>query len=345
MTKGSIKKGSQVTANVDENSRRRAKSNHTATHLLQSALKKVLGEDVSQAGSLCGFDRLRFDFNSPKAPTEAQLLEVENLVNGWISQSAALTAEEMPIAAAKDKGATMMFGEKYGDVVRVVDVPGISMELCGGTHVSNTAEIGGFKILSEAGIASGIRRIEAVAGAGVVELLQQRDAVVKQLASALRVPPEEITGRVSSLQEDLRATQKLAESLRGELAVAKAGALVSQAREVGEAKVLVARLDGVDPAALKVAAENLAAQLGDGAAIVLGSANGANVGLVALFDDKVQKDGGLKAGQVLGAAAKKCGGGGGGKPGFAQAGGRDATQLDTALDEALATVTAALSPK
>jgi alanyl-tRNA synthetase len=345
VTKGSIKKGSQVTANVDENSRRRAKSNHTATHLLQSALKKVLGEDVSQAGSLCGFDRLRFDFNSPKAPTEAQLLEVENLVNGWISQSAALTAEEMPIAAAKDKGATMMFGEKYGDVVRVVDVPGISMELCGGTHVSNTAEIGGFKILSEAGIASGIRRIEAVAGAGVVELLQQRDAVVKQLASALRVPPEEITGRVSSLQEDLRATQKLAESLRGELAVAKAGALVSQAREVGEAKVLVARLDGVDPAALKVAAENLAAQLGDGAAIVLGSANGANVGLVALFDDKVQKDGGLKAGQVLGAAAKKCGGGGGGKPGFAQAGGRDATQLDTALDEALATVTAALSPK
>ena len=151
--------------------------------------------------------------------------------------------------------------------------------------------------------------------------------------------------RVSSLQEDLRATQKLAESLRGELAVAKAGALVSQAREVGEAKVLVARLDGVDPAALKVAAENLAAQLGDGAAIVLGSANGANVGLVALFDDKVQKDGGLKAGQVLGAAAKKCGGGGGGKPGFAQAGGRDATQLDAALDEALTTVTAALSPK
>ena len=340
--KGTIKKGSQVTANVDENSRRRAKSNHTATHLLQSALKKVLGEDVSQAGSLCGFDRLRFDFNCPKAMTEAQLFEVENLVNGWIAQSASLTAEEMPIAVAKEKGATMMFGEKYGEVVRVVDVPGISMELCGGTHVSNTAEIGGFKILSEAGIASGIRRIEAVAGAGVVELLQQRDAVVKQLASTLRVPPEEIAGRVSSLQKDLLATQKLAESLRGELAVAKANALVSQARNVGESKVLVARLDGVDPAALKVAAENLAAQLGDGAAVVLGSANGANVGLVALFDDKVQKDGGLKAGVVLGAAAKRCGGGGG-KPGFAQAGGRDAAQLDAALEEALTTVTSALA--
>ena len=175
VTSGSLKKGSQVTANVDEDTRRRAKSNHTATHLLQSALKKVLGDDVSQAGSLCGFDRLRFDFNCPKAPTETQLEEVENLVNSWIAQSAALTAEEMPIAAAKEKGATMMFGEKYGDVVRVVDVPGISMELCGGTHVSNTAEIGGFKILSEAGIASGIRRIEAVSGSGVVELLQQRD--------------------------------------------------------------------------------------------------------------------------------------------------------------------------
>jgi alanyl-tRNA synthetase len=342
VTKGSIKKGSQVVANVDEDCRRRAKSNHTATHLLQSALKKVLGDDVSQAGSLCGFDRLRFDFNSPKAPTEAQLAEVENLVNGWIGESAALTAQEMPIAAAKDKGATMMFGEKYGDVVRVVDVPGISMELCGGTHVSNTAEIGGFKILSEAGIASGIRRIEAVAGAGVIELLQQRDAVVKSLAGALRVPPEEITGRVTSLQEDLRAAQKLAESLRGELAVAKAGALVSQAQTVGESKVLVARLDGVDPAALKVAAENLAAQLGDGVAIVLGSANGSNVGLVALFDQAVQKSSSLKAGQVLGAAAKRCGGGGGGKPGFAQAGGRDASQLDAALDEALATITSAL---
>jgi alanyl-tRNA synthetase len=342
VVKGSIKKGSQVSANVDENARRRARNNHTATHLLQSALKKVLGDDVSQAGSLCGFDRLRFDFNCPKAVTEAQLLEVETVVNGWISQSADLTAEEMPIAAAKEKGATMMFGEKYGDVVRVVDVPGISMELCGGTHVSNTAEIGGFKIISEAGIASGIRRIEAVAGAGVVELLQQRDAVVKQLASTLRVPPEEIASRVSGMQKDLVAAQKLAESLRGELAVAKANALVSEARAVGESKVLVARLDGVDPGALKVAAENLATQLGDGAAVILGSANGDNVGLVALFDTKVQKDGGLKAGQVLGAAAKRCGGGGGGKPGFAQAGGRDATQLDAALNEALQTLTTAL---
>ena len=343
VTSGSLKKGSQVTANVDEDTRRRAKSNHTATHLLQSALKKVLGDDVSQAGSLCGFDRLRFDFNCPKAPTETQLEEVENLVNGWIAQSAALTAEEMPIAAAKEKGATMMFGEKYGDVVRVVDVPGISMELCGGTHVSNTAEIGGFKILSEAGIASGIRRIEAVSGSGVVELLQQRDAVVKQLAGALRVPPEEIAGRVTSLQKDLIAAQKLVDSLRGELAVAKAGALVSEAKQVGQSKVLVARLDGVDPAALKVAAEDLAARLGDGAAVVLGSANGQNVGLVALFDDTVQKLGHLKAGQVLGAAAKKCGGGGGGKPGFAQAGGRDASQLDDALRDALDTVTDALS--
>ena len=342
VTKGSVKSGCEVVANVDENTRRRAKSNHTATHLLQSALKKVLGEDVSQAGSLCGFDRLRFDFNSPKAPTEKQLAEVESLVNGWIAQSADLIAEEMPIAKAKERGATAMFGEKYGDVVRVVDVPGISMELCGGTHVSNTAEIGGFKILSEAGIASGIRRIEAVAGAGVVELLQQRDAVVKQLANTLRVPPEEIASRVSSLQEDLRATQKLAENLRGELAVAKAGALVSQARDVGDSKVLVARLDDVDPAALKVAAENLAARLGDGAAVVLGSANGPNVGLVALFDTQVQKAGNLKAGTILGAAAKKCGGGGGGKPGFAQAGGRDANQLDAALDEALTTIIAAL---
>jgi alanyl-tRNA synthetase len=246
----------------------------------------------------------------------------------------------MPIAEAKAKGATAMFGEKYGDVVRVVDVPGVSMELCGGTHVSNTAEIGGFKIVSEAGIAAGVRRIEAVAGPGVVDMLADRDEVVSALAGSLRVPPEEIAGRVSSLMEDLRAAQKEAEALRGELAAAKSVALAADAATApGGQKVLVARLDGVDPAALKAAAESLSLSLaadgGDGVAVVLGSGSAdGKVGLVAVFDEAVQKAGGLKAGAVLGAAAKACGGGGGGKPGFAQAGGRDASKLDGALDDA-----------
>ena len=336
-----VREGDAVTAAVNAASRRRAKANHTATHLLQSALKLVVGEDVSQAGSLVTFDRLRFDFNAPRAPTSDELTAIESLVNGWVGDAVALDAREMPIADAKAKGATAMFGEKYGDVVRVVDVPGVSMELCGGTHVGNTAEIGGFKIVSEAGIAAGVRRIEAVAGPGVVDMLADRDEVVSALAGSLRVPPEEIAGRVSSLMEDLRAAQKEAEALRGELAAAKSVALAADATTApGGQKVLVARLDGVDPASLKSAAESLAASLagdagGAGVAVVLGSGSAdGKVGLVAVFDEAVQKAGGLKAGAVLGAAAKACGGGGGGKPGFAQAGGRDASKLDGALDEA-----------
>ena len=255
-----VREGDAVTAAVNAASRRRAKANHTATHLLQSALKLVVGEDVSQAGSLVTFDRLRFDFNARRAPTSDELTAIESLVNGWVGDAVALDAREMPIADAKAKGATAMFGEKYGDVVRVVDVPGVSMELCGGTHAGNTAEIGGFKIISEAGIAAGVRRIEAVAGPGVVDMLADRDEVVSALAGSLRVPPEEIAGRVSSLMEDLRAAQKEAEALRGELAAAKSVALAADATTApGGQKVLVARLDGVDPASLKSAAESLAA--------------------------------------------------------------------------------------
>jgi len=341
-----------VTAAVNQGSRRRAKANHTATHLLQSALKKVLGEDVSQAGSLVTFDRLRFDFNAPRAPTPEELVTVENLVNGWVGDSVSLDAREMPIADAKTKGATAMFGEKYGDVVRVVDVSGVSMELCGGTHVLNTSEIGGFKIVSEAGIAAGVRRIEAVAGPGVVELLGERDETVRALAGALRVPPGEIAARVSSLMDDLKTAQKEAEALRGELAAAKSVTLAADAlTTTGGQKVLVARLDGVDPVALKQAAESLLVTLSmnganAGVAVVLGSGSAdGSVGLVAVFDDAVQKAGGLKAGAVLGAAAKTCGGGGGGKPGFAQAGGRDVSKLDAALDDARRAIMTALAAK
>ena len=347
-----VRVGDEAVATVNADSRRRAKANHTATHLLQSALKRTMGEDVSQAGSLVTRDRLRFDFNAPRAPTAEELERVEALVNGWIGDARDLVAEEMAIADAKARGATAMFGEKYGDVVRVVDVPGVSMELCGGTHVANTAEIGGFKIVAESGIAAGVRRVEAVAGPGVVELLAERDGVVTALAGSLRVPPEEIEARVSGLQEDLRAAQKEAEALRGALAAAKAGALASQAvaADAGT-RVLVARLDGVDPAALKAAAESLQATLAKeageaGVAVVLGSGSeDGKVSLVAVFDEEAQKAGGIKAGAVLGAAAKACGGGGGGKPGFAQAGGRDATKLDEALEGARKTILDALDEK
>ncbi|MDA7985927.1 MAG: alanine--tRNA ligase, partial [Synechococcus sp. H1_metabat_bins_2.tsv.006] len=268
--RGQLSVGDLVTAQVDRTCRRRAQAHHTATHLLQAALKQVVDSSISQAGSLVDFDRLRFDFHCPRAVTAAELEQLEALINGWIAEAHSLEVQEMAIEAAKAAGAVAMFGEKYADVVRVVDVPGVSMELCGGTHVANTAEIGLFKIVSEAGVASGIRRIEAVAGPAVLAYLNERDVVVKQLSERFKVQPAEITARVAGLQEELKGATKALAAARSELAVAKASALAAQAEAIGEHQLLVARLDGVDGGGLQSAAQGLADQLGDGAAVVLG---------------------------------------------------------------------------
>jgi alanyl-tRNA synthetase len=238
-----------------------------------------------------------------------------------------------------------MFGEKYADVVRVVDVPGVSMELCGGTHVANTAEIGLFKIVSESGVAAGIRRIEAVAGPAVLAYLNERDAVVKQLGERFKAQPGEIVDRVAALQDELKATGKALTAAREELALAKAAALAAKAEAVGEFQVLVARLDGVEGAGLQSAAQGLADQLGDGSAVVLGglpdAADAGKVILVAAFG-KAVIGAGQQAGKFIGGIAKLCGGGGGGRPNLAQAGGRDGTALDGALDQARAQLLEAL---
>lgn len=340
---GELAVGEAVELTVDAELRRRIRCNHTATHLLQSALKEVLGEEVGQAGSLVTADRLRFDFNAPRTPTEDDISRVESLVNRWVGEGTELAVAEMGIKEAKSKGATMMFGEKYGDVVRVVDVPGVSMELCGGTHVANTAEIAGFRIVSEGGISAGVRRIEAVAGPGVLELLVERDTVVKALASSLKVKPEEVVGRVESVSAELREAQKHVASLKAELAVAKCAALVSEAEELPSgARVLVHRLDDVDGDGLKAAAETLLESLGDPAAVVLGGAQGdSKVGIVAALSPGAI-EAGAKAGDVASAMAKLCGGGGGGRPNFAQAGGRDPSKLPEALAAARDTLAAAL---
>ncbi|MFO8239026.1 MAG: DHHA1 domain-containing protein, partial [Prochlorococcaceae cyanobacterium] len=245
--------------------------------------------------------------------------------------------------------------EKYADVVRVVDVPGVSMELCGGTHVANTAEIGVFKIISESGVAAGIRRIEAVAGPAVLAYLKEREAVVKPLAERFKAQPGEIVERVAQLADDLKASQKALAAARGELAAAKASALAARAEAVlptstagadGEPfQLLVARLDGVDGAGLQGAAQGLADQLGDGAAVVLGGlpdpADQGKVILVAAFGKAVIATG-QKAGAFIGGIARLCGGGGGGRPNLAQAGGRDGAALDGALEQARSELRAAL---
>jgi len=344
--RGSLAIGELVNAQVDRACRRRAQANHTATHLLQAALKQVVDPGIGQAGSLVTFDRLRFDFHCPRAVAPAELEQIEALINGWISDAHRLEVQEMAIEAAKAAGAVAMFGEKYADVVRVVDVPGVSMELCGGTHVANTAEIGLFKIVSEGGVAAGIRRIEAVAGPAVLAYLNERDAVVKQLGERFKAQPGEIVERVAALADELKASGKALAAARGELALAKASTLASQAQALGEFQLLVARLDGVEGAGLQSAAQGLADQLGAGAAVVLGGlpdpADLAKVILVAAFGQAVIAAG-PKAGAFIGAVAKACGGDGGGRPNLAQAGGRDGAALDGALEQAKAQLRAVLA--
>ena len=332
--RGTVNVGDIVNATIDRSSRRRIQANHTATHLLQAALKKVVDESISQAGSLVDSDRLRFDFNSPRALTQEQVQQVEDLINTWIGEAHEADVNIMPIDEAKAKGATAMFGEKYGDEVRVIDFPGVSMELCGGTHVHNTAEIGVFKIISETGISSGVRRIEAVAGAAILDYLNVRDKVVKELSEKFKVKPEEVSERVNNLQAELKATQKELLAAKQELAVAKSDSLLSQAETVGEYKILVANMGEMDAKSLQSAGERLQQKLGESAVVLASVPSEGKVSLVAAFSPQVIKEKKLQAGKFIGGIAKICGGGGGGRPNLAQAGGRDASKLNQALDTA-----------
>ncbi|NEQ96484.1 MAG: alanine--tRNA ligase, partial [Cyanothece sp. SIO2G6] len=341
--RGEIAVGATVTTQIDRACRRRAQANHSATHLLQAALKKIVDPDVSQAGSLVDFDRLRFDFNCPRALTPEDVEQIETLVNTWIAEAHDADVAVMPIAEAKAKGATAMFGEKYGDEVRVIDFPGVSMELCGGTHVTNTAEIGAFKIIAETGISAGVRRIEAVAGPAILDYLKVRDQVVKELGDRFKVQPEEVVDRVNAIQAELKDTQKQLEAVKAELAIAKSEQLLDTVETIGNYKVLVANLGEMDANATKTAAERLLQKLGSGGAVVLGAVPGdGKVSLVAAFSPEVN-DAGLQAGRFIGAIAKICGGGGGGRHNLAQAGGRDASKLPQALDQAKGDLHAGLS--
>jgi len=331
--RGTLRVGDSLTAKIDNSGRRRIQANHTATHLLQSALRQIVDDSISQAGSLVSSDRLRFDFNSPRAVTTEELQIIEDRVNSWIAEAHAAEVAEMPIALAREKGATAMFGEKYGDVVRVIDFPGVSMELCGGTHVSNTAEIGLFKIVSEAGVAAGTRRIEAVSGQAVLDYLNVRDKVVRDLGDRFKAKPEELPNRITNLQNELKDTQKQLAAVKSELAIVKSDQLLVQAESIGEFKIIVAKLGDVDAEALKTAAERLQQKLGNAAVILASIPEPDKVSLVAAFSPEVNKKG-LQAGKFIGKIAEICGGKGGGRPNLAQAGGRDASKLQEALESA-----------
>ena len=335
--KGILKVDSSVKMEVSPSLRQRTNSNHTATHLLQSALKLLIDSSVSQRGSLVAFDRLRFDFNSPKSLTSHELQEMEAQINQWIIEDHPIQIKTMPIKEALAAGALAMFGEKYGEIVRVVDVPGVSMELCGGTHVIRTSQLGTFKIINELGIASGIRRIEALAGPSVLDYLNERDVVVKELSQLFKVQSHEVFERVSSLQFELKEKTKDLLKVKNELALAKALGLASYSQSVGNSQLLVRRLDGVDGSGLQSSASSLIDHLGKSSAVVLGGIPNQEIDnkliFVAAFSPELVSDG-LHAGKFISKVAEICGGGGGGRPNIAQAGGSKPKLLDLALEKA-----------
>jgi len=326
---GIATEAADVVANVEAAERKAVTKNHTATHLLHKALKDTLGTHVNQAGSLVSPERLRFDFSHFGAVTQEELTKIEQDVNQAIWASLPVDIEEMNIADAKAKGAMALFGEKYGETVRVVSAGTYSIELCGGIHVGNTAEIGLFKIVSESGIGAGTRRIEAVTGAGAYRVMNQHLETLEQAAAVLKTKTTEVPVRIEALQQQLRETERANESLQAKLANIEAASLKDDVEEINGVRVLAKRVDVSDMDALRGMMDELKSSLGS-AIIVLGSAQGEKVNLVASIS-KDLIDQGYHAGKLIKEVATRCGGGGGGRPDMAQAGGKDASKLEEAL--------------
>lgn len=327
LAQGTLNVGDHVTAKVDMKRRAATMRNHSVTHLMHKALREVLGAHVQQKGSLVDADKTRFDFTHNAPVTPEQVREIEARVNAEILDNHATQARLMDIESAKATGAMMLFGEKYGDSVRVLDI-GSSRELCGGTHVQRTGDIGLFKIVSEGGVAAGIRRIEAVTGANALAYLQQLESTVQTVAGSLKTPAAELQGRVSQVLEQVRALEKEVAALKGKLASSQGDELVAQAVDVKGVKVLAARLEGADAKTLRDTMDKLKGKL-KSAAIVLAAVDGAKVQLAAgVTADSMGK---VKAGDLVNFVAQQVGGKGGGKPDLAMAGGTDASKLAGAL--------------
>lgn len=326
---GTVQKGIEVTAEVESALRKGIVKNHTATHLLHQALKDVLGSHVNQAGSLVNENRLRFDFSHFGQVTKEELSQIEKIVNEKIWEGISVAIDLKPIAEAKEMGAMALFGEKYGDIVRVVQVGDYSIELCGGCHVQNTAEIGLFKIASESGIGAGTRRIEAVTGKGAYEELNDQLAILEKAANELKSNTKDVPKRIASLQADLKEVQRENESLLAKLSQAEAGSILEKVIEVGGVNVLTEKVNAKDMNHLRTMVDDLKAKLGS-AVIVLGAVQNGKVNISAgVTKDVIEK--GLHAGKLVKQAAEICGGGGGGRPDMAQAGGKQPEKLEEAL--------------
>jgi alanyl-tRNA synthetase len=332
---GPIKVGDSVDAQVNTQVRAQSMRNHSATHLMHKALREVLGAHVQQKGSLVNAERTRFDFAHNAPVTDAQIKAIELLVNAEILHNAATSAKVMEIEAAKQSGAMMLFGEKYGDEVRVLEI-GSSKELCGGTHVQRTGDIGLFKIVAESGVAAGVRRVEAVTGNNAIAYVQELEATVNQAAAALKTQPHELAARIAQVQEQMKLLEKELSAAKGKLASNQGDALMDSAVDVKGIKVLAVKLEGADAKTLRDTMDKLKDKLKT-AVIVLAAADGDKVQIAAgVTADSIGK---VKAGDLANFVAQQVGGKGGGKPDMAMAGGTEPGKLGAALDSVLAWVT------
>ena len=341
MESGMISGGEEVTLKVDEQERKDTCKNHSATHLLQKALKTVLGAHVEQKGSLVNPTRLRFDFAHFQAMTPEEIAETEALVNKEIQAALPVTTQIMGIEEAKKTGAMALFGEKYGDEVRVVSMGDFSVELCGGTHVANTANITLFKIVSEAGVAAGVRRIEALTGNNVIEYYRQMEENLHTIAKTLKTSPAEITEKITHLQKEVKELQSENESLKSKMAQDSLGNVMDQVVEVKGVKLLASAVDGVDMNGLRDLGDQLKEQLGEGVIVLASSCEG-KVNLIVMATDAAMKQG-AHAGNLIKSIAGKVGGGGGGRPNMAQAGGKNPAGILEAIAEAKTALEAQLS--
>lgn len=329
---GSLKKGEKATLTVNARQRGLTANNHSATHLMQKALRMVLGNHVEQAGSFVDKDKLRFDFTHFSPMTQEEIAKVETIVNEEIAKDLTVVTNEMTLDEAKKIGAMALFGEKYGEKVRVVQMGDFSSELCGGTHVSNTGKIGAFKIISETGVAAGVRRIEALTGEGLMNYYAELEKTLSEVAKVLKSEPSMIVNKVTHLQEELKDLQKENDKLKAKLAKEAAGDITADATEIAGIKVLVKRLSDVDMNGMRDLGDEAKEKLGD-SVIVFACENAGKANLVAMASDVAVKKG-AHAGNLIKEIASLVGGGGGGRPNMAQAGGKNPAGIDDALEKA-----------
>ena len=332
MVSGMIRSGEEVELAVDTTLRAKTCANHSATHLLQKALREVLGTHVEQAGSYQDSERTRFDFTHFAAMTAEELQKVEDIVNEKINEAIPVHTDIMTVDEAKKTGAMALFGEKYGETVRVVSMGDFSKEFCGGTHVANTSDIKTFKILSESGVAAGVRRIEALTGDNVIAYYKKMEEDFEAAAKAVKSTPANLLDRLEHLTAELKALQSENESLKSKAAKDALGDVMNQVKEIKGVKLLATSVSGVDMNGLRDLGDQLKDKLGEGV-VVIASENDGKVNLIAMATDEAMKQG-AHAGNLIKAIAGKVGGGGGGRPNMAQAGGKNPAGIADAIAEA-----------